>query len=203
MNTATLSGVISAPQIKYNPNDGKAITEFYLSFVNPSKGESIKQIKCSSFGTIAELIIQLQEGQSIILVGAININNQEINGNKTRTTEFRVSSFDAIPNPVNLNSISIVGRTGQDTDIKYFESGTNKATNSLAVRRTKETTDWFNLEVWGKTAEVMANYVRKGNLIGVSGQLKYEEWTDKNTGQLQIKPVINVAQLDLLGKKEE
>ncbi|MFO0055639.1 MAG: single-stranded DNA-binding protein [Dolichospermum sp.] len=105
--------------------------------------------------------------------------------------------------PVNINSVNITGRTGQDPEPKYFESGKNKCSASLAVRRTSDQTDWFDLEAWGKTAEVMGNYVRKGGLIGISGQLKFEEWTDKNSGELRSKPIILVGQLELLGGKKE
>lgn len=51
----------------------------------------------------------------------------------------------------------------------------------------------------------MSNYVQKGGLIGVEGSLRFDEWSDKNTGELRSKPVILVSQLELLGmgsKKE-
>lgn len=63
--------------------------------------------------------------------------------------------------------------------------------------------DWFNLELWGKTAEIAGNYVRKGSLIGVKGSLKFETWTDRQTGANRSKPVIRVDQLDLLGSKRD
>ncbi|MFM6250423.1 MAG: single-stranded DNA-binding protein, partial [Dolichospermum sp.] len=80
----------------------------------------------------------------------------------------------------------------------------NKCSVSLAVCRTADQTDWFDLEAWNKTADVMSNYVQKGGLIGVEDSLKFKEWTDR-TGELRSKPVILVSQLELLGmgsKKE-
>ena len=201
MNNAVLSGIISSPpQLRYS-HDGKPMSEFSLSFQNVSKSESVKQIKCISFGKLAESIAQLNQGQPVVLVGAINITNKEYNGTKTKVTEFKISALDMVSVPVNVNSVNIAGRTGRDPEVKYFESGTNKTSCSLAVRRTSDQTDWFDLEAWGKTGEVMGNYVRKGGLIGDSGQLKLDEWTDKNTGELRSKPVISVGQLDLLGSK--
>ena len=76
-------------------------------------------------------------------------------------------------------------RVGGDPDVKYFESGTVKCSLTLAVnRRTKNSDqpDWFNLEIWGKTAQIAADYVRKGSLIGVTGSLKFDRWQDRNTG---------------------
>jgi single-stranded DNA-binding protein len=169
MNTAILSGVISSPQLRYS-NDGKPVSEFFLSFINVSNSQSVKQIKCLGFGKLAESIGQLREGQSVVLVGSINIVNKDFNGTKTKITEFRISVVDVIPNPINVNSVNVAGRAGRDPEVRYFESGTNKTSCSLAVRRTSDQTDWFDLEAWGKVGEVMGNYVRKGGLIGISGQ---------------------------------
>ncbi|HEY9808510.1 MAG TPA: single-stranded DNA-binding protein [Halomicronema sp.] len=107
---------------------------------------------------------------------------------------------------MSLNIVHLVGRAGQDPDMKYFESGTVKCNLTLAVdRRTrnKEEPDWFNLEIWGKPAEIAGSYVRKGSLIGVTGSLKFEYWQDRNTGAERSKPVIRVERLDLLGSKRD
>jgi single-strand DNA-binding protein len=105
-----------------------------------------------------------------------------------------------------LNSVTLVGRVGGDPDVKYFESGTVKARITLAVdRRNKkdDEPDWFNLELWGKTAEVAANYIRKGKQIAIKGSFKFDRWTDKQTGSLQSRPVIHVDELELLGNKND
>lgn len=107
---------------------------------------------------------------------------------------------------MSLNVVNLVGRVGGDPDVKYFESGSVRCNLTLAVnRRTRnnEQPDWFNLELWGKTAEVAANYVRKGSLIGVQGALKIETWSDRATGSNRSKPVIKVDRLDLLGSKRD
>jgi len=103
-----------------------------------------------------------------------------------------------------LNSVCLVGRVGDDPDVKYFESGSVKCSLTLAVKRAtsnSEEPDWFSLEIWGKTAEVAANYVRKGSLIGVNGALKFDHWQDRNTGVDRSKPVIKVDRLNLLSSK--
>ena len=107
---------------------------------------------------------------------------------------------------MSINVVTLVGRCGGDPDVKYFESGSVKCSLTLAVnRRTRnsEEPDWFNLEIWGKTAEVAANYVRKGSLIGVKGSLKFDTWTDKNSGAARSSPVILVDRLQLLGSKRD
>ncbi|MEY3298018.1 MAG: hypothetical protein RLZZ597_1278 [Cyanobacteriota bacterium] len=107
---------------------------------------------------------------------------------------------------MSVNVVTLVGRVGGDPDVKYFESGSVVCNLTLAVRRrTKrdDQPDWFNLELWGKNAEVAANYVRKGSLIGVSGSLKFDQWQDRNTGATRSKPVIRVDNLDLLGSRRD
>jgi single-strand DNA-binding protein len=105
-----------------------------------------------------------------------------------------------------LNVVTLTGRAGRDPEMKYFESGSVVCNLTLAVdRRTRNSNepDWFNLEIWGKTAQIAADYVRKGSLIGVSGSLKFEYWQDRATGTNRSKPVIRVDRLDLLGSKRD
>lgn len=107
---------------------------------------------------------------------------------------------------MSVNVVTLVGRVGGDPDVKYFESGSVKCSLTLAVRRRSsrdDQPDWFNLELWGKTAEVAANYVRKGSLIGVTGSLKLEYWQDRNTGANRSKPIIKVDRMDLLGSRRD
>jgi single-strand DNA-binding protein len=106
---------------------------------------------------------------------------------------------------MSLNVVTLVGRVGGDPEMKYFESGSVKCRITLAVnRRSRDAQpDWFNLELWGKTAEVAGNYVRKGNQIAVKGSLKFDTWSDRNTGVQRSSPVILVDQLDLLGSKRD
>jgi single-strand DNA-binding protein len=103
-----------------------------------------------------------------------------------------------------MNCITLVGRAGRDPEVRYFESGTMVANLTLAVNRRKdEDPDWFNLEIWGKQAQVAADYVRKGSQIGVIGSCHIEKWTDRTTGQERTKPVVRVDRLQLLGSKKD
>jgi single-strand DNA-binding protein len=107
---------------------------------------------------------------------------------------------------MSLNVVTLVGRVGGDPDVKYFESGSVVCNLTLAVNRptkNNDQPDWFSLELWGKTAEVAANYVRKGSLIGVTGSLKFDVWKDRNTGVDRSKPVVRVERMNLLGSKRD
>ena len=104
-----------------------------------------------------------------------------------------------------VNSVTLVGRAGRDPEVRYFESGSMVANLTIAVNRrsNNDEPDWFNLEIWGKQAQVTADYVRKGSLLGITGSLKFERWADKATGEERSKPVIRVDRLDLLGSRRD
>jgi single-strand DNA-binding protein len=82
-------------------------------------------------------------------------------------------------NAMGVNSITLVGRAGRDPEVRYFESGSMVANLTMAVNRrsSNDEPDWFNLEIWGKQAQVAADYVRKGSLLGIIGSFKLDRWT--------------------------
>lgn len=105
-----------------------------------------------------------------------------------------------------LNVVHLVGRAGRDPEVKYFESGSVVCEFAIAVDRigrNNDQPDWFELKIWGKTAQVAGDYVRKGTLVGIVGSLQIERWTDRSTGGMRSKPVIQVEQLRLLGSKRD
>ena len=110
--------------------------------------------------------------------------------------------------PVDLagtNRAALVGRAGRDPEARYFESGAMVANFTLAVNRRNrdDQPDWFPLEIWGKQAQVAADYVRKGSLLGINGSFKLDRWTDRTSGKERSKPVITVDRLELLGSKRD
>jgi single-strand DNA-binding protein len=122
--------------------------------------------------------------------------------------EFKVEKFDAVSAPLDLagtNRVALVGRAGRDPEVRYFESGSMVANLTLAVNRRSrdDEPDWFNLEIWGKQAQVAADYVRKGSLLGIIGSFKLDRWTDRSSGEERTKPVIRVDRLELLGSKRD
>jgi single-strand DNA-binding protein len=104
-----------------------------------------------------------------------------------------------------LNVCSFTGRAGKDPEVRYFESGKMVAVFDIAVEGWKrdEKPLWLNLKIWGKIADVAANYVRKGSMVAVSGKLENETWTDRVSGEERSKPVLNVKDLTLLDSKKD
>jgi single-strand DNA-binding protein len=109
---------------------------------------------------------------------------------------------------MSLNVVNLVGRVGI-VDFNYIHVRDQLVAVcklTLAVKRVKRNSDepdWFNLEIWGKTAKIAGDYVKKGSLIGVQGSLKIDTWDDRNTGAKRSRPVIKVDKLDLLGSKRD
>lgn len=106
-----------------------------------------------------------------------------------------------------INSVVVVGRTGKDPELKYFESGSVKASFSLAVNRfgsskEKQETDWFNIEVWDRTAEVVGEYLKKGREVAVSGRLAVRKWTDE-AGNTRDFLSVHATDVKFLGSRRD
>ena len=106
-----------------------------------------------------------------------------------------------------VNSVVLVGRVGQDPEIKHFESGKTKCTFSVAVNRwdsrsKAEVTDWFNIEVWDKQAEVSGEWVKKGSLVGVEGRLVVNKWNAPDGSEAQ-RFIVRGSNVRLMGSKRD
>ena len=106
-----------------------------------------------------------------------------------------------------MNTATVIGRAGQDAEIRYFESGKVKTTFSLAVTRwdskSKENvTDWFNIEVWDKQAEFAGEYIKKGREVAVDGRISISKWTDQ-TGEEKERFLVIANDIRLLGSRRD
>jgi single-strand DNA-binding protein len=104
-----------------------------------------------------------------------------------------------------MNSVNLIGRVGNDIELRYTPSGKAVTEISLAVDDgwgENKKTAWIGVTVWGQTAEIAAKYVRKGDQIGVSGRLSQEEWEGKD-GKKQRKTKVTCDHLQLPPKRDE
>lgn len=105
-----------------------------------------------------------------------------------------------------LNHVTIIGRAGKDPELKYFESGTVKASFSLAVdrptSRENRETDWFNIEVWGRTAEVVGEYLKKGREAAISGRLNVRKYND-DAGNEREYLSVNAQEVKFIGGRRD
>lgn len=106
------------------------------------------------------------------------------------------------------NSVQLIGNIGKDFSINNFDSGTKKVNIVLATNdyytNTKgekvKKTEWHNLVAWGKTAELMANCLSKGNEIAIKGKLSSRSYED-NTGKTRYITEVIVDEFYKLNKE--
>lgn len=109
-----------------------------------------------------------------------------------------------------VNKVILLGRLGQDPELKYTPSGSAVANFSLATNRvwkdqdgnSQERTDWHRLVVWRKSAEIANQYLKKGSQVYVEGRLETRSWTDKNEVVRYMTEVI-VENFQMLGGKSD
>ena len=95
----------------------------------------------------------------------------------------------------NLNKVMLMGNLTRDPEVRYTPKGTAVARITLAVNRNyttetgekKEEVSFIDVDVWGRQAEVIGQYMKKGRPLLVEGRLKLDTWEDKNTKQKQSK----------------
>jgi single-strand DNA-binding protein len=106
------------------------------------------------------------------------------------------------------NRVQLIGHLGNDPEIKSFESNKKVAKISLATndeytdkegKKVKQT-QWHQLVVWGKLADVSEKYVKKGMEIAIEGKLTYRTWDDKDGKSHNITEIV-VNELLMLGGK--
>lgn len=94
-----------------------------------------------------------------------------------------------------FNKVILAGNLTRDPELRYTPKGTAVARITLAVNRVfggedgqkKEEVSFIDVEVWGRQAEVIGQYMKKGRPLLVEGRLKLDSWEDKNTKQKMSK----------------
>lgn len=110
-----------------------------------------------------------------------------------------------------INSVVIVGRLTKDGELKYTNSNNPMAilNSAVAVNRSRKNgknweneVSYFEVTVFGKRAESLKQYMRKGKQIAVVGTLRQERWTDKETQKQRSRLYIAAENIQLIGSKD-
>ena len=201
MQLITLLAYIEAPPTLSSSGDTQ-VAAFTAQVAAYKHDDPPMAINATVWGAAADnAVANIRADSYWILSGRFRIE-------KGQPLELQVEKFDAVSPPLGLpgtNRVALIGRAGRDPEARYFESGAMVANFTLAVNRRSrdDEPDWFNLEIWGQQAQVAADYVRKGSLLGIIGSFKLDRWTDRSSGEERTKPVINVDRLELLGSKRD
>ena len=106
-----------------------------------------------------------------------------------------------------INHVTLLGRVGADPELRSTKSGTAVVQLRLATDRyskSNETTetDWHSVVVWGKTAEAVARYVRKGDRIHVTGRLQQHGW-QTDAGERHSRTEVHASEVIFLDSRSD
>ena len=110
-----------------------------------------------------------------------------------------------------LNRVQLIGNLGKDPEIKYTPSGTPVAKITIATNERfkdksgewQDRTEWHNVVLWQRLAEIAGEYLKKGGKVYIEGRLQTRSWDDKQTGQKKYMTEIVGSDLVLLGGRGE
>ena len=108
----------------------------------------------------------------------------------------------------NLNKVTLIGRLGQDPEIRYTQSGSAVANATIATNDywtdkqggKQERTEWHSLVLWGKLADLAQSYLKKGSQVYVEGRMQTRDWEDQQ-GQKHYKTEVVVTTMQFLDAK--
>ena len=108
-----------------------------------------------------------------------------------------------------LNRVQLIGYLGKDPETRYTPKGNTACSFSMAVTRrwksegeSKEATDWFNVEAWGKFGEICQKYLTKGSLVFLEGRLQTDRY-EAEGGEMRYFTKVIASQMQMLDRKSE
>src|SRR6476646_6995686 len=109
--------------------------------------------------------------------------------------------------PKSVNKVILVGNVGKDPEVKYTPSGVALAKFSLATNERfkdksgewQDRTEWHNVLAWQRLAEIVGEYVHKGDKLYIEGKLQTSSWEDRQSGDKKFRTEIVARDIVLLG----
>ena len=110
-----------------------------------------------------------------------------------------------------LNRVTLIGNLGRDPEVRTTPNGTKVATVSLATttrwrepesKEAKTRPEWHRVVLWGRNAEIVAEYCTKGSQLYVEGPLQTRSWTDRDGAKRYTTEVV-ARRVQLLGRPED
>ncbi|KAF0811757.1 Single-stranded DNA-binding protein [Andreprevotia sp. IGB-42] len=107
-----------------------------------------------------------------------------------------------------LNKVLLIGNLGRDPETRFLPSGGAVCNFSIATTdswkdkqtgQKQEKTEWHNITMYGKLAEIAGEYLKKGSAVYVEGRLQTRKWQDKQTGADRYTTEIVADQMQMLG----
>ncbi len=109
---------------------------------------------------------------------------------------------------MSVNKVILIGRLGKDPDLRYTPGGKAVASFTMATNerwsgqdgQKKESTTWHNIVAWGRTAEVLKEYLRKGSEVYIEGRIDNRSWDDKE-GKKRYTSEVVVQNFQFVGSR--
>ncbi len=109
-----------------------------------------------------------------------------------------------------LNKVTLIGNLGKDPELRYTQSQQPFAKFSLATKdvfttqsgEKREKTEWHNIVIWGKQAEIAQKYLTKGKQVYIEGSIEYRDYEDQN-GQKRYTTDIKCSRFLMLGRADQ
>ena len=107
-----------------------------------------------------------------------------------------------------MNITTLTGRASKDIELRYTPNGKGIASGTIAVQRKFKNaqgayeTDFINFQAWGKTGELMADHIKKGDQFGISGSIQTRNYENSEGKKVYITE-INVNEFDFPNKPKE
>ena len=110
-----------------------------------------------------------------------------------------------------LNRVQLIGNRGKDPEVKYTPQGTPVAKLTIATNERfkdkggewQDRTEWHNVVLWQRLAEIAGEYLKKGGKVYIEGRLQTRSWDDKTSGQKKYMTEVVASDLILLGGRGE
>jgi single-strand DNA-binding protein len=111
-----------------------------------------------------------------------------------------------------VNKVTLVGNLGKDPETRFMPNGgavsnitiaTSESWKDKQTGEQKERTEWHNVVLYQRLAEIAGEYLRKGSKVYIEGSLQTSKWTDKETGQDRYKTEIKAKELQMLDSKPQ
>ena len=110
-----------------------------------------------------------------------------------------------------VNKVILIGNLGKDPEIKYTPQGTPVAKIAIATNERfkdkdgqwQDRTEWHNIVLWERLAEIAGEYLKKGGKVYIEGRLQTRSWDDKQTGQKKYMTEVVASDMILLGGRGE
>jgi single-strand DNA-binding protein len=108
-----------------------------------------------------------------------------------------------------VNKVILIGNLGRDPEIRNTPGGQTVAKFSVATTRTwkdrdgnrQERTEWHNIVVWGRQAEIAGQYLTKGRQLYIEGRLQTDSWEDRETSKKMYRTEIVCDNFQMLGSR--